>query len=460
MAFTTESIYMHLQIPTPSEQGGPQWAIDVNQCFTTVDAHDHSPGYGQQITPAGLSINADLPMGNNNLTGTRTVRFQPQVSAPATAADLGCLYEVGVDLYYKDGSGNAVRITQGGSVAGASGTITGLPSGTASASYNAVTPAFVFQSATSTAAIIDGRSFILRNSAASSKGLTLSPPAAMSADYEITLPANPVSTKILTMTSLGVMSAAYTLDGSTIALSSNVIGVPAGGITATQLASDSVTTVKILDANVTTAKIADSSVTLAKLAAALAVFLLPTGAVIPYASATGGETPPTGFLLCGGQEASRTTYAALFAAIGTTYGSGDGSTTFNLPDLRGNVVLGRDNMNGTSANRVTFAVSGVDTTHVGAIGSTQSVTLALGNLPSHTHSITDPGHVHAMATDSTGANIYGNGANAGSSAAAPGGTTHNTSSASTGITATNAAGSGTAFSKIPPVLVMNYLIKT
>ena len=77
-----------------------------------------------------------------------------------------------------------------------------------------------------------------------------------------------------------------------------------------------------------------------------AVPVLPTGSVIPFA----GKTAPTGWLMCQGQAVSRTTYAQLFSVIGTTFGSGDGSTTFNLPDLRGRVAVGVDsdaNLGGT-----------------------------------------------------------------------------------------------------------------
>ncbi|MBS1970413.1 MAG: tail fiber protein [Bdellovibrionales bacterium] len=63
---------------------------------------------------------------------------------------------------------------------------------------------------------------------------------------------------------------------------------------------------------------------------------MPSGAIVPFA----GSTAPTGFLLADGSAVSRTTYSALFAIIGTTYGAGDGSTTFNLPDLRGIFVRG------------------------------------------------------------------------------------------------------------------------
>lgn len=75
----------------------------------------------------------------------------------------------------------------------------------------------------------------------------------------------------------------------------------------------------------------------------------PIGSVIPFA----GSSAPTGWLLCFGQNVSRSTYANLFAVIGTTYGVGDNSTTFGLPDLRGRTVAGTDNMGGTSANRLT-----------------------------------------------------------------------------------------------------------
>ncbi|MBN3010378.1 tail fiber protein, partial [Ruthenibacterium lactatiformans] len=65
---------------------------------------------------------------------------------------------------------------------------------------------------------------------------------------------------------------------------------------------------------------------------------MPVGCVIPFA----GAAAPTGWLLCQGQAISRTTYAQLFSVIGTTYGSGDGKTTFNLPDMRGRVAVGSD----------------------------------------------------------------------------------------------------------------------
>jgi microcystin-dependent protein len=80
---------------------------------------------------------------------------------------------------------------------------------------------------------------------------------------------------------------------------------------------------------------------------------------------------PSQWYLCYGQAVSRTTYAALFALLGTTWGAGDGTTTFNLPDLRGRVMAGVDNMGGTPANRMTSGVSGISGVTLGAAGGGQ-----------------------------------------------------------------------------------------
>ncbi len=96
-----------------------------------------------------------------------------------------------------------------------------------------------------------------------------------------------------------------------------------------------------------------------------------------------GSAAPSGWLLCDGAAVSRTQYAALFAVIGTTYGAGDGSTTFNLPDLRGRVPVGLDNMGGASANRVTAAQAD---SLGGAMGEETHV-LTIAEMPSHSHSV-------------------------------------------------------------------------
>jgi hypothetical protein len=205
---------------------GLVWEQNLNAALSIVDQHNHSPGSGVQINPAGLNINSDLPINANNLTLVRSVRFAPQSVPLSGGLDIGVIYESGVDLYYNDGSGNQIRITQAGSVAGAAGTITGLPSGTASASFGAST--FTFQAATLTAANLDAASIILRNGTASSFGLTLEPPNAMAYNYTLTLPTLPLTTSFMTMDALGNMGTtipiASGIDGTMIAVDVNLRG--------------------------------------------------------------------------------------------------------------------------------------------------------------------------------------------------------------------------------------------
>lgn len=188
----------------------------------------------------------------------------------------------------------------------------------------------------------------------------------------------------------------------------------------------------------------------------------PAGVVSIYA----GAAAPDGYLLCNGAAVSRTTYSDLFAAIGTTYGVGDGATTFNIPDFRGRVAIG------------------VSETYArGSTGGSATVTLTTNELPahthtgttdedgSHTHNITDPGHTHNRLNakdDDNGSNNVGQ---------APVGdanenyvTGHPTESATTGISinaggahthdfTTNSTGDGEAFSILNPYLAVNYIIK-
>lgn len=102
---------------------------------------------------------------------------------------------------------------------------------------------------------------------------------------------------------------------------------------------------------------------------------LPAGVINQFA----GSSAPEGWLLCSGQNVSRSTYSALFSVIGTTYGSGDGSTTFGLPDLRGRVAVGLDNMGGTDAGRLSVANT------LGGSGGAQTHTLTIAEMPSHAH---------------------------------------------------------------------------
>jgi microcystin-dependent protein len=87
-----------------------------------------------------------------------------------------------------------------------------------------------------------------------------------------------------------------------------------------------------------------------------------------------------------GQAISRTTYATLFGLFSTTFGSGDGSTTFNIPDLRGRIIAGKDDMGGSAASRLTATYFGTSAAVLGATGGTESYTIVTANLPPYTPS--------------------------------------------------------------------------
>ena len=101
---------------------------------------------------------------------------------------------------------------------------------------------------------------------------------------------------------------------------------------------------------------------------------LPVGSIQAFA----GANAPTGWLLCDGSAVGRAEYPELFSTLGTAYGAGNTTTTFNIPDLRGRVPAGKDNMGGTAAGRLTSAVSGVSGTALGSSGGSQ-------NIPDHSH---------------------------------------------------------------------------
>lgn len=208
MASTTTP-NMSLIVPTVGQEPGPAWANEINGDLGILDQHNHSSGQGVQITPNGLNINTDLSINDNNLTFVKTVRFQALSSTLAgMAPNLGVIYVAGNELVYNDIAGNVVPITNNGSVNAGAGSITGLPSGTASASYSSLNQTFTWQSATSTPANMDFASAILRNLSSGSKGLTLNPPSAMAADIVETLPTPPAVSSFMTMDNAGNMGVA------------------------------------------------------------------------------------------------------------------------------------------------------------------------------------------------------------------------------------------------------------
>lgn len=256
---STISPNMGLIVPGVGTEPGPAWANELNSDLGILDQHDHSAGRGVPITPNGLNITSDLPINGNNLTLVKTVNFDAQLAAlPGVAPNLGAIYVAGNELYYNDEVGNVVQITNGGVVNSGAGSISGLPSGTASASYSAGPGTFIWQSSTSTAANMDNASVTIREQVALANGVTLKSPNSLAANYDLIFPAAlPGSTKFLTVDTSGNIGDVYDVDNSTIEVAANVIQVKAGGITNTQVNAA---------ANIDGSKLADASVSVAKLA--------------------------------------------------------------------------------------------------------------------------------------------------------------------------------------------------
>ena len=181
----------------------------------------------------------------------------------------------------------------------------------AALSYVSATPAFVATSSPGVPANFDGGSLTIRKVTSGSHGITLSAPASLPADYSLTFPS-----------ALPASVSAVEVDNS-------------GNITFSSSG------------------------------------LVPTGTLLDFA----GTSAPTGFLPCNGSAVSRTTYAGLFAAIGVTWGSGDGSTTFNVPDFSRRTAVGSG---GTG--------TGVLGNAVGNVGGAETHSLSSSELASHNHS--------------------------------------------------------------------------
>jgi microcystin-dependent protein len=183
---------------------------------------------------------------------------------------------------------------------------------------------------------------------------------------------------------------------------------------------------------------------------ALANIVCPIGTVIDYAgTAVPSVVQGVTWVFPYGQAVSRTTYATLFARLSTTYGVGDGTTTFNLPDYRGRVGAGQDDMGGTSADRLTAAASGLDGDALGATGGSE---LLHGHV--HAVTITDPGHTHTVPSrqDDTPNTGIAAGANTVSGS-------ETTGSSTTGITAAATSTGGGSSQNVQPTIIVNKLIR-
>lgn len=162
--------------------------------------------------------------------------------------------------------------------------------------------------------------------------------------------------------------------------------------------------------------------------------LMQVGAPIGTVFAFAGTSPPTGFLLCHGQAISRVQYATLFSVIGTTFGAGDGSSSFQVPDLRGRVIAGLDNMGSTSADRLTDAWAD----QRGGTGGVDKHALSVPELPAHSHGYTlfQAGQVDGSFLNAT---VTGRQAS--------------------DVIQTGATGGGQAHNNVQPTMVLQYIIR-
>jgi microcystin-dependent protein len=189
----------------------------------------------------------------------------------------------------------------------------------------------------------------------------------------------------------------------------------------------------------------------------------PTGVMVPY----GGSTAPAQgvasgalpWLLCDGSAVSRTTYATLYAVIGTTYGTGDGSTTFDLPDLRGRIPMGA----GTGVGGGTSGAAGTPPA-AGATLTTRANGAWGGDerLHAHTHTATDAGHTHPYLRVNGNAQMYQSNVASGTGGfgiSTTVGSILDVPSGTANVSIANNTEGGTA-QNVQPYVVTNYIIKT
>jgi microcystin-dependent protein len=189
---------------------------------------------------------------------------------------------------------------------------------------------------------------------------------------------------------------------------------------------------------------------------------MPVGAILHFPTAVA----PAGYANCNAQAINRIANPLLFALIGTTYGAGDGSTTFNVPDIRARSIAGWDSGNATGRLNLA-ATGGILANTIGNVGGEQAHLLAIAEVPAHNHTaatvITDPGHHHAppsgfsFLTTAASAGSFSGGATS-----IPGASEAFTNTQTTGITATTTtsnAGSGTAHNVVQPTIILLPCIK-
>ena len=270
--------YMSLTLPTPGVTKGPDYAANINTAFTVVDSHNHSPGQGIPISNSGINLISDLEINGHSLLNTNALFLATQL-IPLPSSNTGCVYQVNGNLYFNNGNGLALPITNSTGVVGKPGSITNLTA-PAGANYVALNGTVVFQSNANTAASLDLASIFLRTpGVTNSNALLLQAPTLGTSpggntQITLTLPAVPVSNSYVTIDTSGVLSGSMPV-------------------------------------------------------ATLQQTLAPAGVISAFA----GSVIPAGWLLCDGSAQLRTAYPNLWTALGLTWQTTADATHFNIPNL-------------------------------------------------------------------------------------------------------------------------------
>ncbi len=323
---------MSLPTPTPGVDPGPDYGNNNNQCFNIIDGHNHTPGSGVQITPLGLDINIDLPIGGNDLTQVGGIDF----ISPGTSSETLRLYTApstggGIDdLFFNDAAGNVIQLTKAGIVNATAASIPGQ-------SYAGGTFTWKQGAGSTTPANFDIGSIIIRpNVAATTYGVELTPPSGISSQYDLVLPAIPSTTSILQLDNSGNITSTLIQDNSTIVISGNTLEVPAGGITTTQIANGT-----ILPGNIasTTFGLSINPTVVSFTTAGSYTFTVPATVSRLFVFAVGGGGGGGGGGTSGGgastagAQGGQTTFNSLVVAQGGNGGGGNSNNIAGVANL-------------------------------------------------------------------------------------------------------------------------------
>lgn len=375
---------MNLPLPVVGQEPGPTYGEDQNNAFTIVDQHTHLPGSGVQITPAALNINTALSLNGQFAQQVAGVTLSAQSVQPA----INTVYESGTDLYFVDGLGNNVRITQSGAVAGSPGSIGGLTA-PASATYVSGSSTFVWQSNTSIAANMDFGNAIFRNlSPNSTFGVTMQAPAALASNYTLTLPQPAVAQGVLVIDSSGNISSStvFPIVDSSVAANANIQGskladrsvgstqIALLAITNAELGPQAVTGAKV-DANtIANSNLVNSTITLAKIDPSAITAGTYTPTISNYFHSAGGTTPSGGFQFM--RVGNTVTVSGLINGLQTDASADHWSIQLTLPIASSAFTLDTD-AGGTGCG---FVASGYASQAIyAAVGTTNRIVLEGSN---------------------------------------------------------------------------------